>query len=247
MRVEKLPPLLLCVCGLILGASVFAGAQTVTGVCAFNAPPPPKTDPLPPETTSGIRIAVTGRDGKPLQRKRFYLVERSITADSNFNPASAPRRDQFLSGASPELRAWLKEHDCESLYCPEYEAAYENAVKSVPEFQRAYQEGMKKYKTHKLALSWVTTTFPLKNVRTDFYKRKKEWLDQASQKAGKVMSVMTDEKGVAYFTDIKLRSYFISNLIPLEDGGILWNCDVTVPPPVPRQLYSVSLTLSAPK
>ncbi|MCA1593991.1 MAG: hypothetical protein LC754_15330 [Acidobacteria bacterium] len=58
---------------------------------------------------------------------------------------------------------------------------------------------------------------------------------------------MTDEKGAAYFTNVRLMDYFISNLIPLEDGDVLWNCKVTVPPPIPRQLYSVSVEFAFPK
>jgi hypothetical protein len=224
-----------------------AAAQAPQPVCTPAAPPPTKNDPAPPDATSGIRIAVTGPDGKPLQRKRFYLLERDVTKDGSFSAASAPKRDDFLAGASAELRAWLKKYDCDSLYCPEYEAGYEEAVKTVPEFKAAYDEGMKKYKNPKLALRWVTVNFPLKNVRTEYYNRKKAWLDAAAQKGGGVMSVMTDEKGVAYFTGVKLRTYYVSNLVPLEDGNVLWNCEVAVPPPLPRQLYSISFTLTAPK
>ena len=232
---------------LLFSFAVLAQAQAPQPVCTPNAPPPTKNDPAPPDATSGIRIAVLGADGKPLQRKRFFLLERDVTKDSAFNPASAPKHDEFLAGASPELRAWLKKYDCDSLYCPEYEAGYEEAVKTVPEFKKAYDEGLKKYKNPKLAMQWVTVNFPLKNVRTEYYKRKKAWLEQASQRGGGVMSVMTDEKGVAYFTGVKLRTYYVSNLIPLEESNILWNCEVAVPPPIPRQLYSTSFTLSAPK
>lgn len=236
----------------LLAFAAVAAAQTTAPptppkpVCS-PGPTPSKNDPVTPESVGGIRIAVTGPDGQPLQRKRFYLLERDVTKDSNFNPASAPKRDDFLAGASTELRAWLKKYDCDSLYCPEYEAAYEEAVKTVPEFKAAHAEGMKKYKNPKLAMRWVTVNFPLKNVRTEYYNRKKAWLAQAAVKGGPVASVMTDEKGVAYFRDVKLRTYYVSNLIPLEDGNVLWNCEVAVPPPIPRQLYSVSFTLTAPK
>lgn len=223
-----------------------AAAQAPQPVCS-PGPAPSKNDPVTPDSVGGIRIAVTGPDGAPLQRKRFYLLERDVTKDSNFNPSTAPKHDDFLAGASPELRAWLKKHDCDSLYCPEYEAGYEEAVKTVPEFKAAHEEGMKRYKNPQTAMRWVTVNFPLKNVRTEYYNRKKAWLEQAALKGGKVASVMTDEKGVAYFTGVKLRSYYVSNLIPLEEGNVLWNCEVAVPPPIPRQLYSILLTLTAPK
>jgi hypothetical protein len=245
-KFRPLPRLLFSFAFLLLLANA-ARAQSPQPVCTPNAPPPAKLEAAPADTTAGIRIAVTGVDGKPLQRKRFYLLQRNVVKDSNFNPATAPKRDQFLAGASPELRAWLKKHECESLYCPDYEATYEDAIKTVPEFKQAYDAGMKKYNNQKLALQWVTVNFPLKNVRTEFYKRKKAWLDQVAQMGGRVASVMTDEKGVAYFTDIKLGTYYVSNLIPLEDSNILWSCEVTVPPPIPRQLYSVSFTLRAEK
>lgn len=265
MRPHRRTPPFLSLYALVLlfAFSALAHAQASQATCTPNATPPPTPSPTPSaDTTSGIRIVVTGADGKPLQRKRFYLLERDVTKDASFNPASAPKRDDFLAGASPELREWLKKHECDSLYCPEYEATYEDAVKTVPEFKRAYDEGMKKYKNPKLALEWITVNFPLKNVRMEFYNRKKAWLEQAWEKGGKVMSattdekgapvmkgvsVMTDEKGVAYFTGVKLRTYYVSNLIPLEEGNVLWSCEVTVPAPIPRQLHSVSFTLSAPK
>ena len=53
--------------------------------------------------TTGIRIVVKGPDGKPVQRKRFYLLARSANA-AGIAPASAPKREEFLQGASPQLR-----------------------------------------------------------------------------------------------------------------------------------------------
>jgi hypothetical protein len=241
-----LPSLALLVC-----CARVAEAQTapVQGACKVNNPQGVKADAAPaPELTGGIRITVTGRDGKPVQRKRFYLLERNVQ-EGGIQPdwTGAPRRDEYLKGASPQLREWLLRYDCDTLYCPEYEAGYADAVKTVPEFKRAYEDGLKKYKNQKLALRWVTVNFPLKNVRTEFYKRKKAWLEQAAGKAGKVTSAMTNEKGDAFFTRLKLKSYYVSNLIPIEDGNVLWNCAVTVQPPVPKQIHSVSVELSSPK
>lgn len=233
--------------GMIFISAVAAVAQAPQPVCTLNAPPPTKDDPAPPDAKGGIRIEVKGPDGKPLERKRFFLLERDLSKDSSFKPESAPKRDDFLTGASPELRAWLKKFQCDTLYCPEYEAGYEEAVKTVPEFKKAYDEGLRKYQNPKIALSWITVNFPLKNVRTEFYDRKTAWIEQAAQKGGKVMSVMTDEEGVAYFTDVKLGTYYMTNLTPLEESNVLWNCEVKVPPPLPRQLYSISFNLSASK
>ena len=117
----------------------------------------------------------------------------------------------------------------------------------MPEFKRAYEEGRRKYRSDGLALRWVTVNFPLKNVRTEYYKRRRAWLDQAAQSAGKVASVMTDEKGAAYFTGVRPGTYYISNLLPFEDGGPVWDCQVTAPPPIPKQIHSVYVEMSAPK
>jgi hypothetical protein len=235
---------------LLLACAQTALAQTpapVAGACKANTPEGLKVEtPSSPNVTTGIRITVKGPDGQPVPRKRFFLLSRNVTA-TDTGLATAPKRADFLQGASKELRDWLAKHDCDSLYCPEYEAGYADAVKTVPEFKQAFADGQKKYHSDRLALAWVTDNFPLKNVRTEYYKRKKAWLDQAAQKAGSVSSVMTDEKGGAYFTGVKLGSYYISNLMPLEEGGVLWDCQVTAIPPIPRQLYSVSVEMSAAK
>src|ERR1044072_5596104 len=204
------------------------------GACKATTPQGVTPPPPAPDATTGIRIVATGPDGKPLQRKRFYLLQRSArAATATFSAAprpppraangrggkprqpkrfylpqrsaraatatfsAAPRQAEFLQGASSQLREWLSRHDCDSLYCPEYEAEYAEAVKTVPEFKSAYEEGRRKYHNDKLALQWITVTFQLKNVRTEYYNRKRAWLDQAAQGAGKVASVMTDEKGGA--------------------------------------------------
>ena len=41
---------------------------------------------------------------------------------------------------------------------------------------------------------------------------------------------MTDTKGTAYFTDLPLGTYVVSNLVPLEtaDKSISWNCEIQV-------------------
>ena len=249
---RKFPTRTLLALGLLFVGAQSASAQTAPaeGVCKVTAAQVAKDDAPPaPDLTSGIKIKVTGGDGKtPVKRKRFYLLERSVReAGQQPDWAKLPARDDYLKGATPELREWLKKHDCDSLYCPDYEAEYAEAVKTVPEFKKAYEEGLKKYRNQKLALRWLTVNFPLKNVRTEYYKRKRAWVEQAAGRAGKVTSVMTDEKGEAYFTGLKLKSYFVSNLVPLADGGVLWDCAVTVTPPVPARLHSVSVDLGYPK
>ena len=238
----------LTVVAVLFGAHA-AAAQTgspAAGACKVNTPQGVTPPPPAPDATTGIRIVATGPDGKPLQRKRFYLLQRSARS-SGAAFSAAPKRADFLQGASPQLREWLARHDCDSLYCPEYESEYAEAVKAVPEFKRAYEEGVRKYHNDKLALEWVTVNFPLKNVRTEYYNRAKAWLEQAARGAGKVASVMTDEKGGGYFTGVRPGEYYVSNLLPLEDGGVLWDCQVTAVPPIPKQIYSVTVLLTAPK
>jgi len=239
----------LAIVAVMLGAYA-ATAQTAPpapGACKVNTPQGVTPPPASPDATTGIRIVAMGSDGKPLQRKRFYLLQRSASPTDAAAFSAAPKRADFLQGASPQLREWLARHDCDSLYCPEYESEYAGAVKTVPEFKRAYEEGVRKYHNDRLALEWVTVNFPLKNARTEYYKRKRAWLEQAAQRAGKVASVMTDEKGAAYFTGVRPGGYYVSNLLPFGEGGLLWDCQVTAIPPIPKQIHSVTVELSAPK
>jgi len=234
----------LALCCLLLAAAD-ARSQSAAGACKVNTPQGVKPDAASGQTTA-VRIAVVGPGGKPVERKRFYLLERSAKETAFAGMPPAPRREEFLQGASAELRSWLARHDCDTLYCPEYEADYASAVKTVPEFRKAYEDGLRKYKSERLALEWLTVNFPLKNVRTEFYTRRKTWLEEAARRAGRVSSVMTDEKGVAFFTGIRPGAYYVSNLAPLE-GGLVWDCAVTALPPIPKQLHSVTVEMSAPK
>jgi hypothetical protein len=191
----------------------------------------------------GIRIFLYGADKKPLARKRFYLLRRAAFS-AGLDWASMPKHADFLQGASPQLREWLARHDCDSLYCPEFESEFPEAVKTIPEFKRAYDEGLRKYRSERLALKWLTVNFPLKNVRSDYFRRKKAWLDRAGQQAGKVVAFMTDEKGRAIFTGFKAGDYYISNLFPFAEGGPVWDCKVTTLPPNPKQMWAVTYVLS---
>lgn len=237
------------VCACACAAS--ARAQTPrAGVCKTTLPPGVKAETQNPAGEPvGIRLVVKDPSGTPVRRKRFYLLGRSAAPAFDANSTTPPpRREEFFKAASPELRKWLGEYDCDSLYCPEYEAGYAKAVETVPEFKRAYEEGLRKYKNKGLALRWVTVYFPLKDERTAYYERKKAWLDNTAVKlGGAVASVMTDETGTAYFTGLKPGSYYVSNLLPLGADGLVWDCAVTTAPQLSRLLYSVTVEMTAPK
>ena len=228
-------------------ACACAAAAQAPGACKTTLPPGVRAGAAAPSGEAlGVRVVVKGPDGKPLQRKRFFLLERSAAAALAADAAPAPRREDYLKGASPQLREWLAGHDCDSLYCPEYEAEYAAAVKTVPEFKRAYDEGVRKYRSEGLALRWITVNFPLKEARAGYYKRKRAWLEKAALKSGAVGSVMTDEKGVGVIEGVRPGSYYVSNLLPTERGGLLWDCAVNTAPQLPRLLYSVTVEMSAP-
>lgn len=249
MRPRRNAALALCSLCMLLAAAGRADARQTAAPAygSFNVTPKPeevKSNPAAAAATSRVRIRVKDAEGKPVQRKRFYLLSGSAEA-AGLDWPSVPARDEFFGGASPELREWLGRHDCDTLYCPEYEAAFGSAKEVVPEFRRAYAEGLRRYKSPRLALRWMTVNFPLKEIRTRYYDGKKDWLSRAAQKAGSVASVMTDEKGEAYFVGVRLGSYHVSNLIPLGVGRIVWDAPVSVPPLLPGKLHSVTVELTA--
>lgn len=224
------------------------GQQQAPNPASHNVTPKPEDVKTPPnpaaDPPAGVRIRVKNSEGNPIPRKRFFLLTASAEK-SGLDWASVPAREAFLKSASAELRQWVEQYDCDTLYCPEFEAEFEAAKDTVPEFRQAYAEGLRRYKNPRLALRWLTINFPLKEARLGYYESKKRWLDAAARKAGAVASVMTDEKGEAYFVGVKTGSYYVSNLIPLEKGNFLWDAPVTIPPLLPGKLHSASVELNA--
>ena len=137
-------------------------------------------------------------------------------------------------GASEALIKWLKDNDCESVYCRGIEERYVTGSEAVPEFQAAYNQGLRDLKIPELARRWLTTNLS-PELGAGFYHQKQEAIDALLKQAEetsktKVMSVMTDRKGTAYLTDIEPGIYTISNLVgsETEKTSILWVCEKEV-------------------
>ena len=139
-------------------------------------------------------------------------------------------------GASEALISWLKQKDCESVYCREADAQDIEGAAAIPEFQQAVAAGEKQFGSRELARKWLATNLS-DNLRSGFYRRQQDDLQNLIKQAeatsqSKVLSVMTDRNGTAYFTDIEPGTYVISNILAAEIGphAVLWNCEVTVKP-----------------
>jgi len=192
-----------------------------------------------------LRVRVATGDGNKaigLSRKRFFLIKGSL--EENKTLVEAIEHEPLISrdcyyrsiGASEALIAWLKEKDCESVYCREVEAEHIEGASAVPEFQQAVAAGEKEFGSPELARKWLVVNLNA-NLRSGFYTGQQQRLADLLKKAeeiskAKVLSVMTDTFGTAYFTDIEPGTYVISNLIPTEVGALaeVWNAEIKVKP-----------------
>ncbi len=202
---------------------------------------------LPPGSleVSG-RVRVEGKTEK-LQRKRFYLLRGGLEANKNLieklKAAETISRDCFYSQAkaSPQYICWLKEENCESPYCRQIKRA---DIDVVPEFQTAFQKGLKQFgKTRDtIAQNWLTTNLP-PMLREGFYRQRETLLENILKDIQPLQSSMTDSVSVkAIFIDIPLNltvpgakekkseTFLVSNLLPMEigDKSYVWACEVDI-------------------
>ena len=190
-----------------------------------------------------VKIQVKPYADKPrqgLSRKRFFLIKGSREQNKSLIESLTTRttatRDCFYSnaGASKQFIDWLKENDCESVYCGEIADKYIDGEKAVPEFQVAFETAVKEFGNRDLSKKWLTVNLPDK-LRNGFYLRKQQDLREVLKQietasAASVQSVMTDRNGTAYFTNVPAGEYVISSLVPieLETSTILFNCDLSI-------------------
>lgn len=197
----------------------------------------------PPGSSGVIRLKVRYKSGdltRELPRKRFFLIKGSL--QDNRSLIDTIRKTETMSrdcyyrdqGASGQLIKWLKENDCESVYCRQVDETYIKGSEAVPEFKAAYDQALQELKTPEVARRWLANYLPAE-MRDGYYNSKQkaigDLIKQAEASTGKpVMSIMTDRKGTAYLTGIEPGTYTISNLLgsETEKTSLLWICEKEV-------------------
>ena len=185
-----------------------------------------------------LKVRYKSAEGtKDVPRKRFFLLPGSLEQNralldriKTLNESS--RECYYRShGASASLIKWLKDNDCETLYCREIDEKYVSGPEAVPEFQKAFEQGLNELKNREVARRWLTNYLPA-DLRSGFYDERQKAIQallsgtEATTKPN-VMSIMTDRKGTAYLTNIEPGTYTISNIVASETdkSSITWICE----------------------
>ena len=216
------------------------GIAVIALACGLLAPGFVAHTQTPPANRGAIRLKVKFKSGdvtKELARKRFFLIKGSLDENKSlierFKQTEVMSRECYYrsKGASDALLKWLKDNDCDSIYCREVEEKYVTGNEAVPEFKAAYDEGLRDFKSPELARRWLTVNLAA-DIRDGYYNLKRQTIDslikQAETTSGRsVLSIMTDRKGTAYLTDVEPGTYIVSNLVgsETESTRILWACE----------------------
>lgn len=183
-----------------------------------------------------------GDSPRRVARKRFFLIKGSLEQNKaivqSIEQQNLTSRDCYYAraGASASLIKWLRDNDCETVYCREIQAEDIQGATAVPEFVKAVAEAEKQTRSAEVSRKWLTGNLP-DNLRIGYYQMRQSGLHRILQEAktssgAEVLSVMTDRNGTAYFTELEPGTYTLSNILPIELGtnGAIWNCEVQVKP-----------------
>lgn len=198
---------------------------------------------LPTRGVIRFKVRVKVKEGtayKELPRKRFFLIKGSLDdnealTDKITQTAVMSRECYYRrKGASEALIKWLKDNDCDSVYCREIDERYVTGDEIVPEFKAAYDAGLRSYKSPEIARRWLTVNLS-EEIRSGYYNEKQKIIAELIKQAeaatkSSVLSVMTDRNGGAYLTDIEPGIYTVTNLVGSETAthSILWICEKEV-------------------
>lgn len=209
-------------------------------------PTTPVATPSAPPVLKTIKLTVTYAPKVPVARKQFYLsrvpfnleeLQKSLGSNlpshkDYLHKVSGPALSEEL--VAEFIREWLERYKCETVYCQPILA---EDVGRIRVFKPAYESAKNIFKDTRdadgmeMALKWLPNFLP-QEIRTGYFDMKRAWiaraiehLEKSSGEKNVVRPVMTDRKGEAYITEVRPATYYISNLIPIEDGKdcFLWN------------------------